>query len=131
MSAARARYESSLRSTQCKLPGVGAVTGERLLSASDDFTMFLWCPMPVGSAGAPAGPHSKPIARLTGHVQLVNQASFSPDGGRLAASASFDKAIRLWDGAQGTFLAVLRGHVGPVYQVTQTPNPKPQTRKPR
>ena len=32
-------------------------------------------------------------------------------------SASFDKAIKLWDGVKGTFVATLRGHVGPVYQV--------------
>jgi len=32
-------------------------------------------------------------------------------------SASFDKAIKLWDGMKGTFVAALRAHVGPVYQV--------------
>lgn len=41
---------------------------------------------------------------------------FSPDG-RFILSASFDKSVKLWDGAKGTFLATLRGHVGPVYQV--------------
>ena len=32
-------------------------------------------------------------------------------------SASFDKAIKLWDGLKGTFVATMRSHVGPVYQV--------------
>ncbi len=32
-------------------------------------------------------------------------------------SASFDKALKLWDGVRGTFVATLRGHVGPIYQV--------------
>lgn len=32
-------------------------------------------------------------------------------------SASFDKAIKLWDGLKGTFVATMRAHVGPVYQV--------------
>ncbi len=41
---------------------------------------------------------------------------FSPDG-RWLVSASFDKAIKLWDGLKGTFVATFRGHVGPVYQV--------------
>lgn len=41
---------------------------------------------------------------------------FSPDG-RWVASASFDKAIKLWDGLKGTFVATFRGHVGPVYQI--------------
>ena len=36
---------------------------ERLVSGSDDFTMFLWEP----SASA------KPLARMTGHMQLINQ----------------------------------------------------------
>jgi hypothetical protein len=44
------------------------------------------------------------------------QVCFSPDG-RWVLSASFDKSIKLWDGAKGTFVATFRGHVGPVYQV--------------
>ena len=44
------------------------------------------------------------------------QVVFSPDG-RWFVSASFDKAIKLWDGSKGTFVATMRAHVGPVYQV--------------
>ena len=44
------------------------------------------------------------------------QVQFSPDG-RWLVSASFDKAIKLWDGVKGSFVATFRGHVGPVYQV--------------
>ena len=36
---------------------------ERLASGSDDFTMFLWEPSTA----------QKPIARMTGHLQLINQ----------------------------------------------------------
>lgn len=79
---------------------------ERLASGSDDFTMFLWEP----------STSSKPIARMTGHLQLINQVQFSPDG-RWLVSASFDKSIKLWDGVKGTFAATFRGHVGPVYQI--------------
>jgi len=42
--------------------------------------------------------------------------TFSPDG-RIIASASFDKSVRLWDGSTGKFIAALRAHVGAVYQV--------------
>jgi len=80
---------------------------ERLMSGSDDFTLFLWSPEK----------ESKPIARLTGHMQLVNDVKFSPDGRRIA-SASFDKSIKLWDGRTGKYLASLRGHVGAVYQIS-------------
>ena len=45
------------------------------------------------------------------------QVQFSPDG-RWIVSASFDKAIKLWDGIKGVFVATFRGHVGPVYQVS-------------
>lgn len=79
---------------------------ERLVSGSDDFTLFLWEP----------AIKKQPIARLTGHQQLINQVQFSPDG-RTIASASFDKSIKLWDGWTGKFQASLRGHVGPVYQI--------------
>ncbi|KAL1506011.1 hypothetical protein ABEB36_005448 [Hypothenemus hampei] len=80
--------------------------GERLVSGSDDFTLFLWDPEK----------DKKPLARLTGHQQLVNDVKFSPDG-RILASASFDKSIRLWDSKTGKFLATLRGHVQAVYMV--------------
>lgn len=80
--------------------------GERLVSGSDDFTMYLW----------DAAKSKKPLARLNGHQKLVNQASFSPDGRRIA-SAGFDNSVKIWDGTTGKFIASLRGHVGPVYQV--------------
>ena len=38
---------------------------ERLASGSDDFTMFLWEP----------ASSQKPLARMTGHLQLINQVS--------------------------------------------------------
>ena len=79
---------------------------ERLVSGSDDFTMFMWTP----------ATSKTPVARMTGHVQLINHVLFSPDG-RLCASASFDKAVKLWDGHTGVFVATMRGHVGPVYQI--------------
>ncbi len=44
-----------------------------------------------------------------GHQQLINDVSFSPDG-RLIASGSFDKSIKLWDGKNGKCVAI-RLHV--------------------
>lgn len=72
---------------------------ERLITGSDDFTMFLWEP----------AASKKPIARMTGHQQLVNQVCFSPDG-RYIASASFDKSVKLWDGFTGKCVTTKRSH---------------------
>lgn len=80
--------------------------GEHLVSGSDDFTLYLWAPEK----------DTKPVARMMGHQQLINQVQFSPDT-RIIASASFDKSIKLWDGRTGKFLTTLRGHVQAVYMV--------------
>ncbi|CAK4101877.1 unnamed protein product [Aphanomyces euteiches] len=93
--AAQARYDAIRRGQP-----------ERLVSGSDDYTLFLWEPAESKS----------PVERLTGHQQPVNDLAFSPDG-RYFASASFDKKIKLWNGASGKFIATLTGHVGAVYQV--------------
>lgn len=79
---ARERFE--------KAATIGGEVVERLATASDDFTMYLWEPQKG----------TKPIARLLGHQKLVNHVSFSPDG-RLIASASFDNQVKLWNGRDG------------------------------
>lgn len=80
---------------------------ERLVSGSDDFTMYLWEPEIS----------KEPKAHMTGHQQLVNHVYFSPDG-QWIASASFDKSVKLWNGITGSFVTSFRGHVGPVYQIS-------------
>ncbi|XP_054168138.1 notchless protein homolog 1-like [Oppia nitens] len=80
---------------------------ERLVSGSDDFTLFLWFPEK----------DKKCLSRMTGHQQLINDVKFSPDA-RIIASASFDKSIKLWDGKNGKFITSLRGHVKAVYQIS-------------
>ena len=77
---------------------------ERLITASDDFTMYLWEPTST----------TKPLARLFGHQKPVNHVSFSPDGFTIA-SCGWDNHVKLWNARDGAFIASLRGHVGPVY----------------
>ncbi|KAK2754229.1 hypothetical protein FQN54_007108 [Arachnomyces sp. PD_36] len=95
--AAKKRYEEAAT--------VNNKIAERLVSASDDFTMFLWDP----------ASSNKPVARLLGHQKEVNHVTFSPDGAYIA-SASFDNHVKLWNARDGKFISTLRGHVGAVYQ---------------
>lgn len=102
-SAAKSRFESAAR--------INGVITERLISASDDNTIFLWQP---SSFDPNSNTTPKPIARLLGHQKQVNHVSFSPDG-HYIASASFDNSVKLWNATDGKFITTFRGHVGAVY----------------
>lgn len=85
---------------------------ERLCAGSDDHTLSLITLEPDEH-----GDWSQArwrATRLTGHQQLVNHVSFSPDG-RWIASASFDKSVRLWNGFSGKHVTTFRQHVQAVY----------------
>lgn len=98
---AKERYEAAIA-------GSGV---ERLVTASDDCTMYLWEP----------SVSTKPLQRMVGHQKQVNHVTFSGDG-VLIASAGFDNHIKLWQAKDGKFLNTLRGHVGPVYQCCFSPD---------
>mmetsp|Transcript_16372 Transcript_16372/g.33463 ORF Transcript_16372/g.33463 Transcript_16372/m.33463 type:complete len:593 (+) Transcript_16372:61-1839(+) len=103
----KAKYQSALERYEAfRDQQEGNGEKERLVSGSDDYTLFLWHPTS----------DKHPVKRLTGHQQAVNHIKFSPDG-RYFASASFDKKVKLWNGFSGEFLRTLTGHVGAVYQV--------------
>lgn len=99
---ARERYEAAVT------PAGGI---ERLVTASDDCTMYLWEP----------SKSTKPLQRMVGHQKQVNHVTFSCDG-VLIASAGFDNHVKLWQAQDGKFLHTLRGHVGPVYQCAFSPD---------
>lgn len=74
---AKERFEKAIR--------IEGKLAERVISASDDFTMYLWNP----SKGI------KPVARLLGHQKQVNHVTFSPDG-NLIASTGWDNHTKIW-----------------------------------
>lgn len=80
--------------------------GERLVSCSDDNTMFLWDPE-----------RSQPLTRMTGHQGVIFHIAFSPDGSMIA-SCGADKSVKLWNAVDGKFITTFRGHVGSVYHVS-------------
>lgn len=100
---AKQRFETAARRN-------GAIE-EKLLSASDDNTIFLWTP---SSFDPESNSTPKPVARLLGHQKQVNHVAFAPDGLTIA-SVSFDNSVKLWSASDGKFITTLRGHVGAVY----------------
>jgi len=100
---AKSRQEKALKRYNQVVQTIGK---EYMVSGSDDMSLSLWNP----------SESSKRIVQMTGHQAQVNDVRFSPDG-KIIASASFDKCVKLWNGITGGFIASLRGHANAVYQV--------------
>src|SRR5262245_55895568 len=71
-------------------------------------------------AVAPAGSADEPLV-LKGHAGWVGGVAFSPDG-KILATASGDKTVKLWDPATGKERATLKGHEDCVTCVAFTPD---------
>jgi WD40 repeat protein len=61
------------------------------------------------------------LAVLPEHDEVVESASYSPDGSRIV-SASRDQTARIWDARSGAPLAVLKGHTGWVMTAAYSPD---------
>jgi tricorn protease-like protein len=61
------------------------------------------------------------LARLTGHTGFVYSVALSRDG-RLLASASSDRTVRVWDVAAARCVAVLTGHTDEVFSAVFHPD---------
>uniref|UniRef100_A0A3Q3MLI2 Uncharacterized protein n=1 Tax=Labrus bergylta TaxID=56723 RepID=A0A3Q3MLI2_9LABR len=76
---------------------------ERLVSGSDDFTLFLWNP----------AEDKKYLMSLRGHVGSVYQVAWSADS-RLLVSGSSDSTLKVWDVKTGKLNMDLPGHADEV-----------------
>ena len=77
----------------------------------------------VGTASLALAQSSKPGTVFTGHTEPVYAVAISPDG-KLVATGSFDKSVKLWDPATGKELKALAkdGHTSQVLAVAFSPD---------
>lgn len=61
-------------------------------------------------------PGVKLVRTMRGHKGYIGRIAWSPDG-RILASPSEDRTIRLWDTETGKLIRKLEGHVGGIYSV--------------
>jgi WD40 repeat protein len=65
----------------------------------------------------------KVLLTLKGHKDVVHDVAWLA-GGKLLATASADRTVRVWDAASGKLLHTLSGHSGPVLALAVSPDGK-------
>ena len=68
-----------------------------------------------------AGPSSRLVAQLTGHVGAVNGVTFATNGQHVLSSAA-DGTVRIWDSRSTTELRCIHGHAGAVIAAAFSPD---------
>ncbi len=84
--------------------------GERIISASHDWTIKIW-----------DFERGTELNTLYGHADRVSAIVVTPDGGS-AISGSHDMTIRIWDLGSGDDVATLKGHIGYITGLAISPD---------
>ena len=66
---------------------------------------------------------SQLLKTLLGHKDCIYSVAWSPDG-KLLASGSYDKMVKLWDAATGQEVKNLQDHIDAVFAVAFSPDGK-------
>ncbi|KAJ1484583.1 WD40-repeat-containing domain protein [Baffinella frigidus] len=69
------------------------------------------------------GSEMKMVCTLTGHMDEVDEVTFSPDGTRVV-SASRDNTVKIWDVATGAEVCTMTGHSDNVLSIAFSPDGK-------
>jgi COMPASS component SWD3 len=93
--------------------------------------IWYWQPLPAtttpslqfGEVAYSTGVNSPLALTLTGHSKLVSAVTFSPDG-KMIASVSSDKSIKLWDSITGIEIRTLTGHKDEINAIAFSPDGK-------
>jgi hypothetical protein len=80
-------------------------------------------PAGEGTSGEVEQPAKPASLTLKGHTDSVGDSAFTPDG-RILATGSRDKTVRLWDTQSGTLLKTLEEHSGGLGSVVFSPDGK-------